>query len=216
MSAFPGSPRTLSGALVAIDPLLPVQTVVPFQYNPHTMTRQLEGRGADGGPAATSYAGAPIETITVEIELDATDGLEVRDENTLVYGLHHRLAALERLVYPDSARVLATTVLAATGSIEVVPPQGKMILFIWGPRRVLPVSITQFSVTEEAHNPQLNPIRAKVQLGLRVLSTDDLGPLHPGHGLFMAHHMAKEVMASMASLTDMAQVLEPSSTGANS
>jgi hypothetical protein len=203
----------LSGALVAIDPFAPVQTVVPFQYNPHTMTRQLEARGADGGPAATSYAGAPVETITVEVELDATDGLAARDEDTLALGLHPRLAALERLVYPSSARVLASTILAATGSIEVIPPQGPLILFIWGPQRVLPVSITQFSVTEEAHDPRLNPIRAKVQLGLRVLSTDDLGPLHPGHALFMAHHMAKEAMAAMASLTDMARVLEPSSAG---
>jgi hypothetical protein len=88
----------LNGALVAIDPLNPVQTVVPFIYNPHTMTRQLEGRGADGGPAATSYAGAPIETITVEIKLDATDGLEARNENTFVYGFHHRLEALECIV----------------------------------------------------------------------------------------------------------------------
>ena len=139
MSAFPGSPKTLNGALVAIDPLVPIPTVVPFQYNPHTMTRAMEARGADGGPAATSYAGAPVETITVEVELDATDGLEVRDETTLALGLHPRLAALERLIYPASARVLATTVLAATGSIEAIPPQGPLILFIWGPQRVLPV-----------------------------------------------------------------------------
>jgi hypothetical protein len=207
VSAFPGSPRTLQGALVAIDPLLPVPTVVLFQYNPHTLTRQLEARGADGGPAATSYTGAPVENITVEIELDAADGLEARDDATLKLGLHPQLAALERLVYPASTRVIANTVLAALGSIEVVPPQGPLILFIWGPKRVLPVSIKQFSVTEEAHDPQLNPVRARVQLGLRVLSTDDLGPLHPGHALFLAHQVAKEVMAAQASVTSTARAL---------
>lgn len=210
MSAFPGSPRTLQGALVAIDPLLPVPTVVLFQYNPHTLTRQLEARGADGGPAATSYTGAPVENITVEIELDAADGLELRDDATLKLGLHPQLAALERLIYPSSARVIANTVLAALGSIEVVPPQGPLILFIWGPKRVLPVSVKQFSVTEEAHDPQLNPIRARVQLGLRVLSTDDLGPLHPGHAIFLAHQVAKEVMAVQASVTSTTRALSVS------
>lgn len=210
MSAFPGSPRTLQGALVAIDPLLPIPNVILFQYNPHTLTRQLEARGADGGPAATSYSGAPVETITVEVELDAADGLETKDDTTVKLGLHPQLAALERLVYPSSARVIANTVLAAIGSIEVVPPQGPLILFIWGPKRVLPVSIKQFSVTEEAHDPQLNPIRARVQLGLRVLSTDDLGPLHPGHALFLAHQVAKEVMAVQASVTTMSRALSAS------
>jgi hypothetical protein len=207
VGAFPGTPRTLQGALVAIDPLSPAPTVVLFQYNPHTLTRQLEARGADGGPAATSYAGAPVETITVEIELDATDGLENRDSTAVALGLHPQLAALERLVYPASARVIANTVLAALGSLEVVPPQGPLILFIWGPKRVLPVSIKQFSITEEAHDPQLNPIRARVQLGLRVLSTDDLGPLHPGHALFLAHQVAKEVMAVLASVTSTSRAL---------
>ncbi|MGK4004456.1 hypothetical protein WMF31_17610 [Sorangium sp. So ce1036] len=210
MSAFPGTPRTLKGALVAIDPLVPVPTVVLFQYNPHTLTRQLEARGADGGPAATSYTGAPVETINVEIELDATDGLETQDPLAVSLGVHPQLAALEKLVYPPSARIIANTVLAALGSIEVVPPQGPLILFIWGPRRVLPVSVKQFSIVEEAHDPQLNPIRARVSLGLRVLSTDDLGPMHPGHALFLAHQIAKEVMAGLASVTSTASALSAS------
>jgi hypothetical protein len=214
MSAFPGSPRTLQGALVRIEPLVATTTVVPFMINPHTLTRQLETNAAGGGPAATSYTGAPIETISVEVVLDAADGLEQRDETTLELGLHARLAALEQLVYPSSARVIANTALAALGVIEVVPPTGPLILFVWGIQRVLPVSLTQFSVTETAHDPRLNPIRAQVQLSLRVLSTDDLGPQNPGHALFLAHHMAKEAMASKASLTDMAQVLVPSGGGA--
>jgi len=44
MSAFPGSPRLLKGALVGIDPLVPIPNVVVFQYNPDTMTRRLEPR----------------------------------------------------------------------------------------------------------------------------------------------------------------------------
>jgi hypothetical protein len=207
VSAFPGQPRTLGGALVAVDPLNPVPTVVIFQYNPHTLTRQLEARGADGGPAATSYTGAPIETINVEIELDATDSLEVQDAQAVALGIHPQLAALEKLVYPPAARIIANTVLAALGTIEIAPPQGPLILFIWGPKRVLPVSIKQFSIVEEAHDPQLNPIRARVSLGLRVLSTDDLGPMHPGHALFLAHQITKEVMAGLSTVTSTARAL---------
>ncbi|MEZ4295091.1 MAG: hypothetical protein R3B70_08935 [Polyangiaceae bacterium] len=207
MSAFPGTPRTLQGALVAIDPLVPLPTVVLFQYNPSTLTRQLETRGADGGPAATSYTGAPIETITLDVEIDATDALETSDPTAIAAGIHPQLAALERLVYPPSARVIANVALAALGTIEIVPPQGPLILFIWGPSRVLPVSIKQFSVVEDAHDARLNPIRAKVSLGLRVLSTDDLGPLHPGHALFLAHQVAKEVMAGLGTVTNMARAL---------
>jgi hypothetical protein len=197
----------LRGALVSIDPLGGVPTVVVFQYNPHTLTRQLEARGAEGGPAATSFAGAPVETITVDVELDATDRLGVSDPRAVALGIHPELAALERLVYPSSARVIANTVLAATGSIEVIPPQGPLILFIWGPQRVLPVTIRQFSVTEEAHDPKLNPVRARVSLGLRVLSYDDLGPLHPGHAIFLAHQVAKEVLAHAGSLGNLSTVL---------
>lgn len=207
MSAFPGSPRTLGGALVAVDPLFPVPTVVVFQYNPHTLTRQLEARGADGGPAATSYTGAPIETITVEIELDAADGLEKSDPQTSALGIHPQLAALEKLVYPPVSRIIANTALAALGSIEIMPPSGPLILFIWGPKRVLPVSIKQFSIVEEAYDPMLNPIRARVSLGLRVLSTDDLGPTHPGHALFLVHQVSKEVMAALASASSTASAL---------
>jgi len=41
-------------------------------------------------------------------------------------------------------------------------------------QRVVPVRVTEFSLTEEAFDPQLNPIRAKLSIGLRVLSVEDL------------------------------------------
>ena len=71
--------------------------------------------------------------------------------------------------------------------------EGPFILFVWGPQRVLPVRLTSLSITEEAYDPLLNPIRAKAELSLNVLSYHDLGVLHPGHWLFLAHQMAKEV-----------------------
>ncbi|MDQ3036191.1 MAG: DUF4198 domain-containing protein [Myxococcota bacterium] len=49
MTTFPGSPRTLRGALVVVDPDTRALAVLPFQYNPHTLTRAFEIRGTAGG-----------------------------------------------------------------------------------------------------------------------------------------------------------------------
>ena len=67
-----------------------------------------------------------------------------------------------------------------------------LTLFVWSKERVLPVRVTELSVTEEAYDPALNPIRAKVSLGLRVLSIDDLGFSHIGSQLFMTYLQNKE------------------------
>jgi hypothetical protein len=199
MSSFPGSPRLLKGAIVGVDPLNPLASVIVFQYNPDTMTRRLEPRavGAEGDRGeAMRLTGAPKETITLSVEIDATDQLEQGNPIAGSVGLHPTLAALEMLLYPKSAMVIANTVLALIGTIEIIPMEGPMTLFIWGPQRVLPVRLTSLSITEEAHDPLLNPIRAKVELSLTVLSYQDLSMGSPGHFLFMAHHIAKEILAT--------------------
>jgi hypothetical protein len=107
------------------------------------------------------------------------------------------LASLEMLIYPKSIPTIANEALAAVGVIEVVPPEAPLTLFVWGVKRVLPVRITSFSITEEAFDPNLNPIRASVNLGLQVLTYHDLGLLSAGGALFMAHQIIKEVMATI-------------------
>jgi hypothetical protein len=107
------------------------------------------------------------------------------------------------ILYPKSSLVIANTVLAALGTLEIVPPEGPFTLFIWGAKRVLPVRLTDFSVTEEAYDTNLNPIRAKVTLGLRVLSYSDLNLTHPGYALFLAHQVVKETMASIATINSL-------------
>lgn len=200
MSGFPGSPRLIKGAIVGIDPFNPLASVITFQYNPDSMTRQLEAQttqsGGDRGEALR-LKGAPIETITLDIELDATDALERGDPLAVDSGIYPQLSALEMLVYPKSSLVIANAVLLALGTIEVIPPAAPFTLFIWGPRRVLPVRITSFSIVEEAYDVKLNPTRAKVSLGLRVLSTNDLPISHPGYALFLAHQVVKETMATL-------------------
>ena len=199
MSGFPGSPRLLKGALIGVDPINPLGAVVIFQYNPDTMTRKIEPRAvsADGDRGeAFRLTGAPKETITLSIEIDATDQLEQANPIAIASGIYPTLAALEIMVYPKSAIVIANTLLSVIGTIEVIPAESPMTLFVWGPQRVLPVRITSFSITEEAHDQLLNPIRAKVDLSLTVLSYHDLPLLSAGRVLFLAHHIVKEVMAA--------------------
>lgn len=199
MSSFPGSPRLLKGALIGVDPLNPLGAVVVFQYNPDTMTRKLEPRAvaAEGDRGeAFRLTGAPKETITLSIEIDATDQLEQANPLAIASGIYPTLAALEIMLYPKSAVVLINSALSLAGTIEVIPAEAPMTLFVWGPQRVLPVRVTSFSITEEAHDQFLNPIRAKVELSLAVLSYQDLPLLSAGRVMFLAHHIVKEVMAA--------------------
>jgi hypothetical protein len=151
--------------------------------------------------------GPPVETIKVDVDIDAVDQLAAGSEAAATLGIHPQLAALEMLLYPGSSLVIANTALLATGTIEVVPPVGPFTLLVWGPRRVLPVRLTEFSITEELHDPNLNPIRARVSLGLRVLSYNDLSVTHPGYHIFLTHQIAKETLARQASGGDVSKVL---------
>jgi hypothetical protein len=180
--------------------------VVVFQYNPDTMTRRLEARvvSQEGERSeAMRLTGAPKETITLSIEIDASDQLEQAAPLAVSHGVHPTLAALEMMLYPRVVSVIANDILSAIGSIEIIPVDGPMILFVWGPSRVLPVRLTSFSITEEAYDTQLNPMRAKVELSLTVLSYHDLSLLSPARALFLAHHIAKEVMASTNSANNL-------------
>ena len=203
MSTFPGSPKTQKGAIVGLDPFNPLASVIVFQYNPDTLTRTLTAQTAGGNTAqgeALRLKGPPQETITVNVEIDAADQLERADGIATSMGLYPTLSSLEMLLYPKSALVIANEVLANVGVIEIIPPEAPLTLFVWGIKRVVPVRLTTFSITEEAFDPNLNPIRAKVNLGLRVLNYQDLGLLSPGGALFMVHQVMKEVMATVGSV----------------
>lgn len=206
---FPGSPRLLKGAIVGLDPLNPLASVVIFQYNPDSLTRTVSARAAGGASdgarsEALRLKGPPEETIRLDVEVDAADQLERADAVAGQFGVAPSLASLEMLLYPKSALVIANEVLARIGIIEVIPPTAPLTLFVWGLKRVLPVRLSELTITEEAFDPSLNPIRAKVGLSLHVLSYDDLGLLSVGGGLFLAHQIVKEVMATIAGATTVA------------
>lgn len=201
MSTFPGSPKILKGGIVLLNPLNgSVLRIIPLQYNPDTLTRslQIKGAGAETGDRteALRLKGPPVETIKVEAEIDATDQLEAADTQTTQMGLHPLLAALEVIVYPSSVQLQSNNSQASSGSLEIAPAQAPLTIFVFGPQRIAPVRITEFSVTEEAFDTSLNPIRAKVSLGMRVLTTDDLGFDAKGGGLFLTYLQAKERLAA--------------------
>jgi hypothetical protein len=201
MSSFPGSPRLLKGAIIGLDPANPLASVVVFQYNPDTMTRKLDARTTGGGDSsdrseALRLMGPPKETITLNIEVDAADQLETAAPLAVASGVYPTLAALEMLLYPKTATVIANNALALVGNIEIIPPEAPLTLFVWGPQRVVPVRLTSFSITEQAYDPMLNPILAKVDLTLNVLSYFDLKVTNPGYTLFMAYQVTKEIMAT--------------------
>lgn len=203
MSSFPGSPRLVRGGLVLVDPTTgAVLRIIALQYNPDTLTRslQIKGAGAESGDhvEALRLKGPPVETIKVEAEIDATDALEANDGQTNEAGLHPQLAALETIVYPTSAHLNATNGQARSGSLEIAPAQAPLPLFVFGAKRIVPVRITELSITEEAFDAALNPMRARVNLGLRVLSVDDLGFDVKGGNLFMTYLQGKEQLASRA------------------
>jgi hypothetical protein len=199
MSAYPPSPRLLKGGIVLIDPeTLAVQRIIALQYNPDSVTRSLQVQGAgDGGDhsEALRLKGPPVETIKVEVEIDATDQLEVANATAAKVGLHPQLAALELIVYPTSSQLRSTNALAQAGTLEIVPMEAPLTLFVWSTHRVMPVRVAEFSITEEAFDPALNPIRAKISLGFRVLNVNDLGFAHKGGSMFMSYLQNKEQLA---------------------
>jgi hypothetical protein len=181
----------------------PIPNVIVFQYNPEMMTRTLEvwsqgGGGAAGGESAaandsshTAQPFDPPETFTLALELDAADALEKPESHPVAFisGVADRIAAMEMLLYPQGDSLLGGLMGSISGSLGgasvsgalggasgVQPvPRGTVpvVLFAWGPGRIVPVRVTTFSVEEQAYSPLLYPIRAKVSIGLKILTPKD-------------------------------------------
>lgn len=202
MTSFPGSPRTLKGGFVLMDADgKAVLRTVAFQYNPDGLSRTLTPRGAkiDAGDRLEGLrlVGPPIETIKIEIEVDATDRLEKPGSNadTIANGIAADLAELEAIISPAPDDIAAADALARSGTLEVLPLPSPLVLLALGRNRLVPVRITEFSIVEEAFDTQLNPIRARVSLGMRALSIDDLAFGGKGAELFMVAARRRDKMA---------------------
>lgn len=204
MTTFPNSPKILKGGIVLIDPAsAAVKRIISLQYNPDSLSRSFQIQGfSEGGDRSEPFRlkGPAVESFKLEAEIDAADQLEfpTQNRNTVEFGIQPQLAVLEGLVNPTSEQLLSNNERAGAGTLEIVPMEAPLALFVWSKSRIAPVGVTEFSITEEAFDPSLNPIRAKVSLGLRVLSVDDLGFSHKGGSLFMTFLQTKERLAAKA------------------
>ncbi|MFE7633653.1 hypothetical protein ACFVXH_15655 [Kitasatospora sp. NPDC058184] len=200
MTGYTDAPKPIRAGLVVVDPLRGTpQRVVVLQFNPDSLERSLAPQvaGADGSGDRTEalrLKGPAVESWKFTAELDATDQLDVPAPN----GIHPQLATLELLVQPTSDQVRANQALASLGTLEVTPIEAPLTLFTWGGKRILPVRLTELTITEEAFDIDLNPIRAAVAIGLRVLTVSDLPTGHRGAELYLAHLAQKERLGGAA------------------
>ncbi|HMG73696.1 MAG TPA: hypothetical protein VK582_09355 [Pyrinomonadaceae bacterium] len=194
-NGYSQSPRLLKGAIIQFSaPLLvPIPNIIIFQYNPEKMTRTLTPWAPPAPPpggddpkveAALAQPYDPGETFSLSLELDAADALEAPDTHPVasVFGVADRIAAIEMLLYPPGDSALGGLVSAigsafgASVAVDVVPRKTvPVVLFFWGPGRIVPVRITSFSIDEQAYSPTLYPIRAKATLGLKILDAAAFG-----------------------------------------
>jgi len=214
-SYLPATPLVPRGGLVVVDPGSGrVLRIIALQYNPDSVTRTLQpqGIGAEQGERseALRLRGPAHETYKLEAELDATDQLAdpslpggaAAAEN----GLLPVLATLESLVNPTTAALLGQDAAARFGAFEIAPVEAPMTVLVWSRNRVMPVRVTDFSVVEEAYDSNLNPIRAKVSLSLRVLTVDDLGFEHRGGRLFLGYQTRREQLAALRASDQLAAI----------
>jgi hypothetical protein len=196
------SPRLQKGAILSLDATLGVPLGnISLQYNPESITRSLKPQTVGDEPDRTEIlrlTGPPIETISCTVEIDATDQLAAGDSNTQSFGIQPQLAQLEMLVYPSSIELIANEVLTLLGTIEILPMESALTLFVWSKSRITPVRITGIEITEEEFDPQLHPIRAKVKLDMRVLNVNDVGFLNPAGAMYMVYQIQKEALALLS------------------
>jgi hypothetical protein len=218
-SDFPRSPKLLKGALVVYEsqtPGLPPKVIV-FQYNPEQLSRSLATRAAPSEPGNVGGAredvlrvqGPPVETTNLTVVLEVSDQLAepAQHPQIVLHGLHPALAALELLLYPPSSQALLNRTLAQAGTAQISPEDVPLVLFVWGASRVVPVRLTSFSVTEQAFDQALNPIRVEVQLGMRVLTYMELKETSLGYNAYLATQTQKEVLARLNLVNSAEQVI---------
>ncbi|MFJ9030077.1 hypothetical protein ACIRQP_16430 [Streptomyces sp. NPDC102274] len=208
MTRYADIPKPIRSGIVIVDPERGTpQRIIVLQFNPDTLERSVApqaagGSGDSGGGGsgtgdrneALRLKGPAQETWKFTAEIDATDQFEVAAPD----GIHPQLAVLEMLVQPTTAQLRAASQLAKNGTIEISPIEMPLTLFTWGSKRVMPVRLTELSINESAFDVNLNPIRASLSIGLKVLTVSDLPAGHRGAELYLAHLAQKERLAAAA------------------
>ncbi|HEY3040671.1 MAG TPA: hypothetical protein VGJ66_18175 [Pyrinomonadaceae bacterium] len=216
----------IKGALVEYgsDFLGPLPNVVLFQFNPETLTRNIEIPPRPNGGAAreTTQAGEPsIEKISFKAQFSAADGMNTNNKLARSMGVGPRLAALEKMVHPSNilGGLIGAGLKAVGGALgiggskgggrQLIPRENyPRILFIWGPFRVLPVIIESMSITEQQYDFVLNPVQAEVSIGLAVNEIDICSDDIVAKGALKYSSAAKEAQAIANLANTIGQVVE--------
>ena len=217
----------IKGALVEYgsDFFGPLPNVVLFQFNPETLTRNIEIPPRPNGGAAreTTQAGEPsIEKISFKAQFSAADGMNTNNILARSMGVGPRLASLEKMVHPSN--ILGGLIGAGLKKIEgalgiggggkgggrlLIPREVyPRILFIWGPFRVLPVTIESMSITEQQYDFLLNPVQAEVSIGLAVNEVDICSNDIVAKGALKYSSAVKEAQAIANLANTIGQVVE--------
>jgi hypothetical protein len=206
-SDFPGRPALMKGGIATYDAQSQPTRLIPFQYNPEQLKRTLATRappakqGSSGGAKeeVMRVAGPPVETINMTVILDATDQLAEPDNNPAAKesGIQPALAALEMLMYPPNSAEEQIANLAKKGKAQVASYELPTTLLLLGMSRVVPIQLTSFSVTEEMFDLNLNPIRAKVDLGIKVLTFMEYPTPGLARDTFVSYQTEKERLAKV-------------------
>lgn len=198
MSGAPQLPRSQTAALVAIAAGGSKRSLA-FQYNPETLRRTIEPNVVGGRPGSRSravrFAGAPVETITIDCRFSAIDAIDAGDVGS---GIAPQLAALAVLVYPKSKDVLQAQSMLDAGTVEVVPALADQLLFVWGGTRVIPVQLMSAAIVEELYDSDLVPVLATVTLTLRAMSYSDVDQTNTAFSQFISYQQGLEGLAEGA------------------
>lgn len=204
----PPWPTVTKGQLMVYDDATNATTpsrVIVFQYNPETVRRSFAVRApqhdaTQAGAAhqsVLSVPGPPVETITLGVELDAGDQIAdpALGQQVNATGLYGALAALELLLYPSSQTLRQIEQQAEQGAVDVQPADTPLVLLGWGNSRIVPVQLMSLTINEELFDPALNPIHAKVDLTLKVLTYMEFTQKSVGRETFIAHQKTLEDLA---------------------
>jgi hypothetical protein len=199
------APKVVRGGIITFDQANgSLVQVIPFQYNPDTLSRTLQPQTVADEPGdrleALRLKGPPHETIKLDAEFDASEALADPDTNSVVaeFGLHPVLAQLEMLIYPTVGQLKNEDDLAGQGMIEIAQVEAPLTVLVLGRNRAMPVRLTEFSVTEDGFDTELNPIRAKVSLSARVLNVDDTGFTGTAGRIYQSYQLHKQQLSAKA------------------
>jgi len=209
----------LRGALIeyGTDLIGPIPNVVIFQYNPESLSRALQVPPRPAGPTqreSTQAGERTQERISFKAHFSAANLLDEDKALARLFGIGPQLAALEKMVLPSAklAGLIGEALDKIAGAVSPPAPPAQpipresypRILFIWGPTRVLPVTIESLTIAEQEYDGLLNPVRAEVDLVLSVLPPDPCSDDRLARGAYDYTTLAKEAMA-IANLANTAE-----------